>query len=374
MTKCRFSVADEEYMRRALELAEKARGKTSPNPMVGAVLVKNGKIIGEGYHQRAGLSHAEVIAINTATEEPAGATLYVTLEPCAHYGRTPPCTDAMLRAKIKRVVIPCTDPNPLVSGRGVKLLRQAGVKVDCGLLETEARKLNEFFFTYHLKRRPFVILKWAMSLDGRTSTDTGESKWITNALSREYVHQLRSQVDVVIVGAQTVIQDDPLLTVRLKNYKGRQPRRVILDYALKVPATARCLTDRHGGERWVITHQSASRTKIKSLEKMGVRVICLTGRAGKIDVKKLMELFFREQIISVMVEGGRRLAGSFMRAGMVDKVVAFIAPRLIGGNKLTAPIVDWAVSSIKEMVELTDVQIKFFDNDIAVEGYLNRVN
>lgn len=374
MTKCRFSVADEKYMRRALELAEKARGKTSPNPMVGAVLVKNGKIIGEGYHQRAGLPHAEVLAINTATEEPAGATLYVTLEPCAHYGRTPPCTDAILRAKIKRVVIPCADPNPLVSGRGIEVLRQAGVKVDCGLLEAEARKLNEFFFTYHLKRRPFVILKWAMSLDGRTATDCGESKWITNAFSREYAHQLRSQVDAVIVGAQTVLQDDPLLTVRLKNYKGRQPRRVILDYALKVPATARCLNDRRGGERWVITHQSASRTRIRVLERMGVRVICLPGREGKIDIKKLMKLFFREQIISVIVEGGRRLAGSFMRAGMVDKVVAFIAPRLIGGTKLTAPIVDWAVSSIKEMVELTDVQIKFFDTDIAVEGYLNRVN
>ncbi|MCX7765747.1 MAG: RibD family protein, partial [Candidatus Sumerlaeia bacterium] len=205
-------------------------------------------------------------------------------------------------------------------------------------------------------------------------TDRGESQWITNALSREYAHQLRSQVDAIVVGAQTVIQDNPLLTVRLKNYKGKQPRRVILDYGLKVPSTARCLTDRRGGERWVITHQSASRTKIRCLEKMGVRVICLPGRSGKIDIKKLMELFFREQILSVLVEGGRHLAGSFMRAGVVDKIVAFIAPKLIGGTKLTTPIVDWAVHSIKEAVELAEVQIKIFGTDVGVEGYLTGVD
>lgn len=369
----KFSSADEKHMRHALALAEKARGETSPNPLVGAVVVKGRKIIGEGYHQRAGMPHAEVIALAEAKEKARRATLYVNLEPCVHYGRTPPCVDAIVKAGLSRVVIATPDPNPLVNGQGIRLLRQAGIKVDCGLLQKEAERLNEFFFTYHQQQRPFVILKWAMSLDGRTSTDSGDSRWISNQASRQYVHQLRSQVDAILVGVETVIRDDPSLNIRLKGYRGRQPKRVILDYYLKIPLTARCVAKKNGGEAWVITSKETEVEKIRSLTKQGAKVICLSGRGGKIDLKRVMELFFREQILSVLVEGGRRVAGSFIRQKLVDKIVAFVAPKIIGGGKITSPLVDWGVKAISDSVQLKNIEIKIFNADVCIEGYLNQV-
>ncbi|MCD6385859.1 bifunctional diaminohydroxyphosphoribosylaminopyrimidine deaminase/5-amino-6-(5-phosphoribosylamino)uracil reductase RibD [Candidatus Sumerlaeota bacterium] len=367
MSHIKFSPLDKRYMKRALSLAEKARGRTSPNPMVGAVIAKGNSIIAEAYHKRAGLPHAEIIALRKAGLRARNATLYVTLEPCTHYGRTPPCVDAIIQAGIKRVVVATKDPNPLVNGKGIIKLRRAGIQVDCGLFRTEAQKLNVFFFTYHQKRRPFIILKWAMSLDGRTSTDYGESKWITNEQSRHYVHQCRSQVDALLVGINTVLQDDPLLNVRLKNYRGRQPKRIILDYFLRIPDSAQCIKIKDSST-WVITHSSASPGKIKRLEKQGVRVVRIAGHKGKIRLDKLMEFLYGEQIISMMVEGGRLVAGDFIRHRFVDKIMVFIAPILIGGEKLTAPLITPAIRSITNALRIREIEVKRFGSDVCIEA------
>lgn len=371
MPHTKFSSRDKHFMKRALLLAEKGRGTTSPNPMVGAVIVRGNTIVGEGFHKRPGEPHAEIIALRKAGASARNATLYVSLEPCSHYGRTPPCVDSIIQAGIKRVVVATKDPNPLVNGKGIMKLRRAGVHVDYGLFKNEAQKLNEFFFTYHQQKRPFVILKWAMSLDGRTSTDSGESKWITNELSRKYVHQLRAQVDAILVGVNTVIQDDPLLTVRLKNYKGRQPKRVILDYYLRIPESAQCVRNKDS-ETWVITHLSASNRKTNRLEKLGVRIVHLPGTNGKIQLDKLMEFLYNEQIISLIIEGGRLVAGEFISHRLVDKVMVFIAPILIGGEKLTAPIISPAIRHIKESLKVSKIEVKRFGSDICIEGTLKR--
>ncbi len=370
MSRNPFTNREETYMRRAIELASRARGMTSPNPMVGAVIVKGGNIIGEGYHHETGRPHAEIEALKQAGSSAHGASMFVTLEPCCHHGRTPPCVDAIIEAGIKRVVVATRDPNPLVNGKGLRRLKQAGITTDSGLLKKEAEELNEFFFTYHRKQRPFIILKWAMSLDGKSSTDSGESKWITNKQSREYVHRLRSRVDAILIGAGTLIHDDPLLNVRLKRYRGRQPRRIILDYNLEIHDRFKCCDPSTGGATLIVTHNRAPSKKIESLKRRGAEVVTLKGKNGRIEIESLMELLYNEQLQSLLVEGGRRVAGYFLSSGMVDKIVAFIAPLIIGGKKPTAPIICNSVPSMELAIRLEKIQIHRFKDDICFEGYV----
>lgn len=357
-------------MRRALELAALGSGMTSPNPMVGAVLVKRGRVIGEGYHRCCGEAHAEVAAFLAATGSVAGATLYVTLEPCSHQGRTPPCAPMLITGRIARVVAACADPNPLVAGQGFKMLRASGVKVDVGLFEEEARRLNEHFFTYHRLKRPFIISKWAMTLDGRIATESGDSRWISNEKSRLYVHELRARVDAVLVGIGTVILDNPMLNVRLKDYEGRQPRRVILDGNLRVPLRAKCLDGAPPGQVVIVTSDSAPVEKMKRLEQAGHEVLVLKSRRGLIDIREMIASLPKWEIQSVLCEGGSSMHGALLQAKLVDKVVAFVAPKLVGGEGARGPVSGWGIPLMRKALNLQDVIIRHFDDDVCVEGYV----
>jgi diaminohydroxyphosphoribosylaminopyrimidine deaminase/5-amino-6-(5-phosphoribosylamino)uracil reductase len=364
-----FSNADASFMRLALELAGRGRGQTSPNPMVGAVIVKDQRIIGQGWHRAAGLPHAEIEAITGATEDVAGATMYVTLEPCCHQGRTPPCTDALIANKLARVVVAVQDPNPMVAGKGIEALRAAGIQVDVGLCEREARRLNEVFFTYHEKHRPFVTCKWAMTLDGKIATESGHSRWITNELSRAYAHELRAQVDAVMVGVGTVLMDNPLLTVRLEGYAGRQPRRIIVDGNLRIPVRAKCLTSASQGGVLICTSSVAPRDKIAQLREQGHEVTVFPGKA-LLDFKVVMEELARRGIQSILCEGGSSLTGALFEAQIVDKVIAFLAPKIVGGKNAKSPIGSWGVVHMDAAIELHDVVIRRFGADVCLEGYI----
>jgi len=312
-------------MGEALKLAAKGVGWTNPNPMVGAVIVKNGKIIGKGYHKRFGGPHAETEALAVAKEGARGATLYVTLEPCAHFGKTPPCADAVIKAGIKRVVCASVDPNPQVRGRGIAKLKKAGIPVLVGVMEREARVLNEAFFASHEKKRPFVVLKFAMSLDGKLSTRTGDSKWITGEKARRFARGLRGTYQAILVGVNTVIRDNPHLGVRNKQMK--DPLRIIVDSHLRVPQKARVLRD---ANVIIATTSRAPRAKIQMLEKRGIRV--LTFKDARVPITKLLAELRKEKIISVFVEGGGEVLGSFIDAKIADKAYVFCAPLLVGGN------------------------------------------
>jgi diaminohydroxyphosphoribosylaminopyrimidine deaminase/5-amino-6-(5-phosphoribosylamino)uracil reductase len=364
-----FSNADAAYMRRALDLAAQARGQTSPNPLVGAVIVKDGRVIGEGWHRAAGEPHAEIEALNAAKEDVTGATMYVTLEPCCHYGKTPPCTEELIRRKIERVVVATLDPNPLVHGKGVEALRKAGIRVDVGLCEREARRLNEFFITYHEKKRPFVICKWAMTLDGKIATESGHSRWITNELSRAYVHELRAQVDAVMIGVGTVLMDNPLLTVRLEGYAGRQPQRIIVDGNLRIPSRVKCLTTAKPGEVLICTSSVAPRDKIKQLSDEGHEVIVFQGKA-LLNFHEVMKELAQRGLQSILCEGGASLTGALFEAQIVDKVIAFIAPKIVGGKNAKTPISSWGVVHMDSALSLHDITIRRFAEDVCVEGYL----
>ncbi len=316
---------DESSMRKALRLAEKGRGSVNPNPMVGAVIVKKGRIIARGYHRASGMPHAEIEALSAVGGYAKGATLYVNIEPCAHFGRTPPCTDAIIRAKIGRVVCAVRDPNPIARG-GVEALQRAGIRVSVGTLKKEARELNEAFFTFHEKRRPFVALKYAASLDGKLATRTGDSKWITNEQARAHARRLRGTYQAVIVGVETVIADDPHLGARTKGLP--DPLRIILDSTLRTPMNARVLRDSHVV---IATTKRASARKKELLQSRGIRVLTFAG--SHIPPRQLLAELRKMNVVSVLVEGGGRVLGNFIDTGIVDKVYAFYGPILIGGEK-----------------------------------------
>ncbi len=361
---------DKKYMQRALELAQRAWGQTSPNPAVGAVVVKRGSIVGEGYHEKAGKPHAEIVALECAKRSAAKATLYITLEPCCRFGRTPPCTDAIIRAGVGRVVVAMRDPNPLVAGKGIHKLRRAGVQVSCGILRREAMRLNEAYVHFHRTGLPFVIVKWAMTLDGRTSTDRGESRWISNEQSRRYVHYLRSGVDAILVGAETVLRDNPRLSVRLKGRSRQQPLRVVLDDTLRIPMAAKCLDTRQGARTVIFTTPQASMRKIRTLEKRGHRVVVIKAPGGRFSIHPVLKTLAKLGIQSLLVEGGREVCGTFFRDRAVQKIVVFIAPKILGGRTITSPIAKWAIPHIRNVLQLRDVEIKTFQHDVCVEGYV----
>ncbi|MEW6725742.1 MAG: bifunctional diaminohydroxyphosphoribosylaminopyrimidine deaminase/5-amino-6-(5-phosphoribosylamino)uracil reductase RibD [Bacillota bacterium] len=361
---------DEAYMRLALELAAQARGRTSPNPLVGAVLVRDGAIIGKGYHTRAGMPHAEIEALRDAGGEARGATLYVTLEPCCHTGRTGPCTEAIVAAGVKRVVAAMRDPNPLVSGRGLARLREAGVEVREGVLEEEARRLNEFFIKYITTRTPFVTLKTAMSLDGKIATRTGDSRWVTGEESRRYVHELRDIYDVILVGVGTVLKDDPSLTTRLPE-GGRDPVRVILDSRGRTPAGARVLKQESGAATVIAVTGAAPEENVAALAEAGAQIL-VCGPGPLVDLQTLLRALAERELTSVLVEGGSRVNASFLAAGLVDKVVWFIAPKIVAGETAPGPVGGEGIARMAEALELQDITVRRFAHDLCLEGYLKR--
>lgn len=360
------------YMERALALALKGAGKTSPNPLVGAVIVKDGRIIGEGYHEVYGGPHAEVNAVAGATEDVEGSTIYVTLEPCSHYGKTPPCAELLVRMKFKRVVIAMTDPNPLVSGRGIAMLRDAGIEVESGVLEEEARRQNEIFLKYIQTRRPFVIMKTAMTLDGKIATSTGESKWVTGESAREEVHRIRNRVSAIMVGVNTVLRDDPALTTRLPD-GGTDPVRIIVDSTLRIPLDAKVLSLDSPKKTLVATTKGADKENLALLEAMpGVEIIVAPEKESRVDLQWLMGWLGECGIDSVLVEGGSELNFSMLKEGLVDKVVAFIAPKLFGGREAKTPVGGEGFGKVADAVLLQDLRVKTFGEDLMVEGYVRK--
>jgi len=359
-----YSMDDVFYMKRALRLAKRAEGHTSPNPLVGAVIVRNNRIITEGYHKRAGMPHAEAEAINSATAPLEGSTMYVTLEPCCHTDkRTPPCTSAIITSKIKRVVVSMLDPNPKVSGKGIKTLQNAGIKTDVGILEKEARKLNEFYIHYIINRVPFVILKTAMTLDGKIATPDGESKWITCDASRRIVHQYRGRVDAILSAIGTVKADNPRFTARLKGKK--DPVRVIIDPDLKVPDGYHVLSV--PPRTIIITQKSGKRVNI--LRDQGIEFIQYT---GSLDMRQLMKELGNQGITSVLIEGGSSLAWHALEDEIVDKLLYFIAPKIIGGRDSYTAVGGRSFRTIQNAFQVNSLTARRSGDDILVEGYLKK--
>ena len=363
---------DREYMFRALELARKAEGRTSPNPMVGAVIVKDGNIIGEGYHQKAGGPHAEIFALEAASANTKGATLYVSLEPCNHYGRTPPCTEAIINSGIARVVVAAKDPNPLVAGKGIKRLADAGVEVMHGLLAEEALSLNEVFVKYITTKKPFVVWKTAMTLDGKIATSTGDSRWVTGASAREFVHLLRDKYDAIMVGINTLIADDPLLNTRLKGKEGIDPTRIVVDSHLRFPENAKMLRHKSNKPTIIATTKidsSSKRKKALVLEQLGIEVWEVGGK-DRVDLNILLEWIAQKEYTSLLLEGGSELAASFILQDLVDKVHVFIAPKIIGGREAPGTVGGKGIERMEDALKLKTYTVEKIDEDLMVTGYL----
>ena len=357
-------------MRQALRLAEKGAGKTSPNPVVGAVIVKNGGIVGKGYHKKAGGPHAEIAALRQAGAAARGARMFVNLEPCCHMGKTPPCTEAIRAAGIRQVVVGMRDPNPLVRGKGIRLLKKNGIEIVTGVLPKECARVNEFFCKYIRTRTPFVILKAAVSLDGKIATRRGESKWITGVPARKCVHELRGRVDAILVGAGTVIKDDPLLTVRLGKRKVNHPARIILDNEQIVPLTAKVFRNSRTQKIIYATTARLDRAREKKLRRLNVDVCFLKEKRGGIDLRRLMERLGEKQITSVLIEGGGRVNASALKDRIADKVIFFVAPILIGGGNAPGVIGGEGVTSLKNAFKIKRLAATPVGGDLMLEGYL----
>ncbi len=359
----------EEYMRRALYLAAQARGRTSPNPMVGAVIVNNGKIVGEGYHKKPGTPHAEVHAIQQARGQSNGAALYVNLEPCCHWGRTPPCIQAIIQAGISSVVMAMPDPNPLVAGKGKMELEAHDIAVQSGICEQEARKLNEAYIKYITTGLPFVILKSAISLDGKIATSTGESKWITSEASRRRVHELRDAADAILVGIGTVLQDNPSLTTRLPEREGKDAVRVIVDSNARIPTSAKILNLDSPAPTLIAVTPNAPTEKLAQLNECGAETLIIPELNGRVNLKVLMKKLAERELTSVLIEGGGEINASALKEGIVDKIMIFIAPKLIGGQTAPGPF-STGIEHLSDAVELHDIQVSQIGEDILVEGYI----
>lgn len=356
---------EEKYMKRAIELAKKGTGWVNPNPLVGAVVVRNGKIIGEGYHEKYGEKHAEVNAIESASESTLDSTIYVTLEPCCHEGKQPPCVKAIIKAGIKKVVIGSKDSNPLVAGKGVSILRENGIEVKEGFLEKECDKINEIFFYFITHKKPFVIMKYAMTLDGKIATSSGNSKWISNQESRHHVHEDRSKFSSIMVGVETVIKDDPELTSRIEG--GRNPKRIVCDTNLRTPLTSKIVTT----AREVTTIIATSKTD-ENLHKLyidkGCKVIVVPKKEEHISLKVLIYYLGEMGIDSIFLEGGGTLNWSAIKEGIVNKVQAYIAPKIVGGIHSKGPVGGEGFLFLKDAINLKNMTIKQYGEDFLIEG------
>ena len=362
----------ETYMKIAIAQAKKARGRVSPNPLVGAVVVRKGEVVGLGYHHRAGSPHAEINALADAGQKARKADLYVTLEPCCHHGRTPPCVDAIIENNIKNVIIGMTDPNPLVSGKGIARLKRKGIGIKSGVLEEECRRLNEVYIKYITRKTPFVILKGAATLDGNIATRTGDSRGITCGKSLRAVHQLRDQVDAIMVGVGTVKADNPLLTTRLGRKRGKDPIRIIVDSSLSILPRAKVFNLDSDAGVIVATTNRASLRKKEQLEKVGARIISVAAKRGAVDLKRLMRSLGKLEITSILLEGGTRLITSALKEDIVDKILFFYAPKILGGSLSHGITAGEGVALIRQARKVQDVTVKKCGDDVLVEGYLNK--
>ena len=360
---------DRRFMARALELAALGAGHTRPNPLVGAVLVKDGIIIGEGWHKRFGDAHAEVNAFADCKEDTSGATLYVTLEPCCHYGKTPPCTDLIISKDVERVVIAMTDPNPLVSGKGIRALRDAGIFVTTGVLEKEAQQLNEIFVKFITRKKPFVLYKAALSLDGKTACHTGASQWISSKESREETHALRGIYSAIMAGAGTIKTDNPLLTARTEGLS--DPVRIIVDGCLSCPLEAKVF--QNPGRVIVLTTTKADPDKIKDFEEAGVEIICAdSDEPGKVDLEAAMTGLAVKGIDSILLEGGAETAAAAFEAGIIDKIRFYLAPLLIGGAEAPGAVGGIGADVVSKAVSLENIRTERSGEDLVVEAYVNK--
>lgn len=359
--------SDERYMRTALGLARRAAGRTSPNPMVGAVVVRDGRVVGRGHHARAGGDHAEVAALRQAGQAARGATLYINLEPCSHFGRTPPCARAVIEAGVGRVVAGMVDPNPEVAGRGLAALREAGVRVEVGVREEECRRLNEAFVKHVTLGLPFVTLKLAASLDGRIATSSGDSRWVTGEAARKYVHGLRNECDAVLVGSGTVAADDPQLTCRIPG--GRDPWRIVLDRRLRTPVTARVVNHPEPGKTVLVCGNGVPAGRRKRLEDRGVQVWTFPVRQGRISFRRVLRKLARSGVLSVLVEGGGVTASRAVADKVVDKVLCFYAPKFIGAEGL--PMMgDLGITRMRGCPRLERPVVRRLGEDILVSAYV----
>jgi diaminohydroxyphosphoribosylaminopyrimidine deaminase / 5-amino-6-(5-phosphoribosylamino)uracil reductase len=364
---------DDDYMALALELAARGAGYVSPNPMVGAVVVRDGEVVGRGYHQAVGGPHAEVNAIDDAGERAREGTLYVTLEPCHHYGRTPPCTEKILCAGIKRVVAAMADPNPDVKGGGNDYLRSQGIEVLCGLKEGEALHLNESFIKYTLTKRPFVTLKMAATLDGRIATRTGDSRWVTGEAAREIVHRMRHAVDAIMVGAGTVKADDPQLSARPAKGRGSDPIRLVLDSRLSMSKRARMLSQASNAPTYVICGPEASDMDRRRLAASGAQILESPVKKDRIDLNALMDQLGRMGITSLLIEGGAHVAAGALAADIVDKVVIFYAPKILGGDDGVPMCRGQGPAFMKDAMALRDMTARMVGEDVMVQGYRTKM-
>ncbi len=358
---------DKTYMKKALKLARLAVGRTSPNPLVGCVIVQNNHVVGEGYHHQAGTPHAEVHALRAAGDQSLGSDVYVTLEPCSHYGRTPPCSDALINAGVKRVVVAMTDPNPLVRGRGIKKLQDAGIKVEVGLLGEEAQKLNEPFIKAITTKMPFVLYKCALTLDGKTAVASGHSKWITSKGSRHYVHGLRNEYDVIMLGSQTVLQDDPELTCR--NIEGgRDPVRLIVDGTLSLPVNSKVLSS-SDTLCIIATSRSADKEKLEVLQEKSNIQIWQYDTDRHVPLRTLMQDVANHGLNSILLEGGGTLAGKMLEEKLIDKIEFIFAPKLAGSGP--SPLSGIELSKMDQAFRLKDTQVVLLTDDYHFIGYLD---
>jgi diaminohydroxyphosphoribosylaminopyrimidine deaminase/5-amino-6-(5-phosphoribosylamino)uracil reductase len=353
-------------MQRSFWLAEKGKGKTSPNPMVGAVIVKNGEIVGEGYHQGFGLPHAEIEALKMAGERAHDSDLYINLEPCCHYGKTPPCTKAITAAGIKKVIVSVLDPNPQVNGKGIGELKEAGIFAEVGILEKQGRQLNEVFFKWMTQSLPFTILKAAITLDGKTAAGGGDSKWITGEKARAKAREMRGWYDAVLVGINTVLKDDPLLTCRTSEFKN--PIRIVLDSYLRISEDSALMKSLKEAPVWIATG-SGDDEKIKKIEASGADVVRLPMKEGRIDLAALYQFLSSRQISSLFVEGGSKVFGAFLREKRIDKILLFMAPKLLGGAGGKGMIEGWGADSLSAAVKLKDWEVSSIDMDLLIQGY-----
>jgi diaminohydroxyphosphoribosylaminopyrimidine deaminase/5-amino-6-(5-phosphoribosylamino)uracil reductase len=366
-----MSDSDFDYMRKALELAALGAGTTRPNPMVGAVVVREGRIVGSGYHHQAGGPHAEVLALDEAGDLAAGATLYVTLEPCNHFGRTPPCTEKIVAAGIRRVVVAMADPNPHVAGQGAARLRTAGLTVEIGLCAEAADRLNEAWLKFIRTGTPFVVLKCAATLDGRIATATGDSRWVTGPVARARVHRLRSEMDAIMIGVGTVIIDDPSLTARLPDGSGRDPVRIVLDTRLRMPASARMLKLDSPAETLIVCAEDAEPDRRRRLEDAGAQLLTCPLRCDRIDLEALMGLLGKRQVTSVLIEGGAKVASAALAAHVVDKVMFFYAPKLLAGDDGVPICRGKGVQTMAEALAVHHLEVERMGPDVLLHGYLD---
>jgi|SRR6056297_401857 len=364
---------DTYYMKKALQLAKKGEGKVSPNPLVGAVVVKNNEIVGRGYHKKAGTPHAEVHALEQAGEMSAGATLYVNLEPCCHIGKTPACSLKIINSNIKRLVVAMEDPNPLVAGKGFKQLKESGIEVKSGVLKKEAKKLNEIFIKNMKEKSPFIYLKTAQTLDGYLATSTGDARWVTNKKAREYGHKLRHKVDGILVGIGTVLSDNPRLTTRIEGKEGIDPIRIVLDSNLRTPLDANIINQQSDSKTMIFTSQDHDKNKLKEFKKKdNVQVIILSkDNNGRLDLHAMVKILFDMEVMSILIEGGGTINHSFLKQELVDKVYTFIAPKILGGDDGIPAFKGSGIKKMKDIYKLKNIEYEHLNDNLLIKGEIN---